>query len=127
MADDDDDDCMLARDAFEACGALGNFTFVKDGIELLKYLSSSPLPELILLDISMPLMDGYEAIENIKKNPSLRSIPIVILTTSQREHIDLERVKKAASFYSKPLTFLQSHETFEKRPLLSILCIRLKS
>jgi CheY-like chemotaxis protein len=107
MADDDDDDCMLAREAFEACGALGNFACVGDGIELLEYLSRPPLPALILLDISMPLMDGYEAMEKIKKTPSLHSVPIVILTTSQRENIDLERVKEAASFYSKPPTFAE--------------------
>jgi CheY-like chemotaxis protein len=105
MADDDEDDCVLARLAFEASGGSGRFACVADGTELLEYLSRSPLPALILLDINMPLMDGYETIKKIKRTPSLQSIPIVILTTSQRENVDSRRIRGAVSFYSKPPTF----------------------
>jgi CheY-like chemotaxis protein len=105
MADDDDDDCMLAEDAFAASGAPGVFKCVGDGVELLDYLTRSQPPALILLDISMPLMDGFEALEKMKANPAHRSIPVVILTTSREEDTDKPGMKRADDFYTKPTTY----------------------
>jgi CheY-like chemotaxis protein len=105
MADDDEDDCMLAKDALEACGAPGDFACVGDGTALLDYLARSPIPAVILLDISMPLMDGYQTIEEIKAIPAYQGIPIVVFTTSQKEDIDLKRVTKAASIIMKPSVY----------------------
>jgi len=102
MADDDEDDRMLAKDAFKASGAPGVFACVGDGKALLDYLSHSPIPAVILLDISMPLMDGYQTIEEIKAIPAYQGIPVVMFTTSQKESLDLKRLAQAASIITKP-------------------------
>jgi len=112
MADDDVEDCMLATEAFEASGAAGAFSCVKDGLELLEVLSeragsvAEELPRLILLDLNMPRKDGREALVEIKAEPALKHIPIVILTTS-REGRDMTFTREAGanSFITKPDTF----------------------
>jgi len=86
MADDDDDDCLLAKDAFEMSGGLGAFICVEDGQKLMDYLlRSDPLPALILLDLNMPRKDGREVLKEIKAIPAFQRIAIVILTTSSEE------------------------------------------
>lgn len=94
MADDDEDDCMLIKAALLEQEFKGDLRFVDDGEELMDYLrhqgkyddsSLSPRPDLILLDLNMPRKDGREALSEIKSEPSLRSIPVVILTTSSEE------------------------------------------
>jgi CheY-like chemotaxis protein len=107
MADDDDDDCTLAKEAFEASGALGIIHCVEDGIELLKYLSNSvPLPALILLDLNMPQKDGRQILKELKSTSVFQGIPVVVLTTS-REEKDITYSQKmgADSFITKPATF----------------------
>jgi CheY-like chemotaxis protein len=115
MADDDDDDKLLTRDALAESRVLNDFHCVGDGIELLKYLrregpyqdeASHPRPNLILLDLNMPRLDGREALEQIKADPQLRGIPVIILTTSRTEE-DMLRAYElgAASFITKPVTF----------------------
>lgn len=112
MADDDEEDCILAKEAFEASGARAAFSCVEDGIELMDYLSersrSDPggLPALVLLDLNMPRKDGREALLEIKAESALRHIPIVILTTSEEEK-DIAFTMKAGAnlFITKPETF----------------------
>ncbi len=106
MADDDEDDCMLARKAFEACGSPAAFACVEDGVALLSYLSRSPLPALILLDINMPRMNGFETLKEIKSMPAFQDIPVVMVTTSGEEK-DMANSHKlgANSFFSKPSGF----------------------
>jgi CheY-like chemotaxis protein len=107
MADDDEDDCMFARDAFEKSGILGVVDFVADGAELLEYLSGSDvLPALILLDLNMPRKNGQQALKEIKATPAFQNIPVVILTTSRQEK-DVEFCRKhgASSFLTKPSSF----------------------
>lgn len=117
MADDDADDRELTRDAFEESYLANDLRFVEDGVELIEYLkrqgkfsdpATSPRPGLILLDLNMPKKDGREALEEIKADPNLRSIPIVILTTSKEEE-DIHRTYQlhANSYISKPVTFDQ--------------------
>jgi CheY-like chemotaxis protein len=120
MADDDEEDCSLARDAFKASGTTVIFSCVEDGIKLLDYLaecrhSGMPgLPDLILLDLNMPRMDGREAIREIKSNPALQHIPIVILTTSREEKdIAFSMNEGAESFITKPATFAEWIETMK--------------
>ena len=112
MADDDEEDCFLAKEALEASGVMAVLSKVEDGIQLMDYLSrNSPsktnkLPNLILLDLNMPRKDGREALVEIKAEPTLKNIPIVILTTSQEEE-DISFSMKAAAdlFMTKPATF----------------------
>jgi CheY-like chemotaxis protein len=107
MADDDEDDCMFARDAFKKSGVPGLMDFVADGVELLEYLSGSAvLPTIILLDLNMPRKNGKQALKEIRSTPAFQNIPVVILTTSHGEK-DVEFCQKhgARSFFTKPASF----------------------
>ncbi|WP_409479875.1 response regulator [Pseudobdellovibrio sp. HCB154] len=106
IADDDLDDCKMIKEAFEESRLLNTLNFVHDGEQLLKYLSENPSPGLILLDLNMPKKDGREALQEIKNNPQLRHIPIVVLTTSQAEE-DIFRTYNLGvnSFITKPVSF----------------------
>lgn len=115
MADDDADDRLLTQDALKESKVLNRMFCVEDGVALLQYLRREgqyndkeryPWPGLILLDLNMPRMDGLEALQQLKQDPELRSIPVVILTTSKQEE---DMVKGyglgAASFITKPVDF----------------------
>ncbi len=115
MADDDADDRLLTQEALEESRLVNDLRFVEDGEELLDYLyrrdkyvdlNLSPRPGLILLDLNMPRKDGREALEEIKADPDLRQIPVVVLTTSSVEE-DIFRTYDlgASSFITKPVTF----------------------
>ncbi|HVJ62887.1 MAG TPA: response regulator [Tahibacter sp.] len=114
MADDDPDDRRLAIDAFRAAQLSNPLHFVEDGAALLDYLNrrdrytdtAHPLPGLILLDLNMPRVDGREALQEIKSDPLLRHIPIIVLTTSAAEE-DIARSYRAGcnSFIQKPVSF----------------------
>jgi CheY-like chemotaxis protein len=115
MADDDDDDRLLTRDAVAEAGLDGDLHFVQNGEELLDYLcrrgkyeapNSAPRPGLILLDLNMPLKDGREALREIRADPDLRRIPVVVLTTSKAD-TDIGAIYElgANSFISKPFQF----------------------
>ncbi|MGH8625049.1 MAG: response regulator, partial [Gammaproteobacteria bacterium] len=114
-ADDDADDRLLTQDAMRDARVLNELRFVEDGEELMDYLyrrgryaepSSAPRPRLILLDLNMPKKDGREALQEIKADPDLRRIPVVVLTTSKAEE-DIYRSYDlgASSFITKPVTF----------------------
>ena len=115
MADDDPDDRKLTHDAFMENRLANEFHAVEDGEELLDYLyrrgkyeslRGDPLPGLILLDLNMPRKDGREALKEIKADPDLRRIPIVVLTTSKAEE-DIVRSYDLGvnSYVTKPVTF----------------------
>jgi CheY-like chemotaxis protein len=114
MADDDPDDRELAREALAESRVLNKLHAVNDGAELLDYLhhegryehEEAPRPDLILLDLNMPKLDGREALGALKKDPKLRSIPVVVLTTSRAEEDVVRSYDLGAnSFISKPVTF----------------------
>ena len=115
MADDDEDDCLLIREAFEETGFSGVLRVVEDGEQLMDYLhhrgnytdaSRFPCPDIILLDLNMPRMDGRQALKEIKADPALRRIPVVIFTTSSEERdIILGYESGASSFITKPASF----------------------
>ena len=115
MADDDADDRLMTKEAFEESRLANDLRFVEDGVELMDYLqrrgkysdpATSPRPGLILLDLNMPKKDGREALKEIKADPNLKCIRIVILTTSKAEE-DIYRTYNlgAASYITKPVTF----------------------
>jgi CheY-like chemotaxis protein len=114
-ADDDAEDRMLVKDAWEEGRLANNLHFVEDGEELMQYLrragkyaelNGEPLPGMILLDLNMPRKDGREALQEIKADPRLRSIPVVVLTTSKAD-ADILRAYDLGvnSFILKPVTF----------------------
>ncbi len=115
MADDDPDDRELAREALVASRLHNPLYFVADGEELLEFLRRQgryhgcegiPRPGLILLDLNMPRMDGREALRAIKGDPALRTIPTVVLTTSNADEDVLRSYSLGAnSFITKPVTF----------------------
>ena len=117
MADDDEDDIELTSDALKESRLANGFKSVADGVELLDYLhqrgdyahlAGNPQPGLILIDLNMPRMDGREALEQIKADPELRKIPVVVLTTSKSEE-DIFRTYDLGvnSFIVKPVTFTE--------------------
>lgn len=115
IADDDDDDRMMAKEALEESRLVNEVRFVVDGEDLTDYLKclgkysepgSAPRPGLILLDLNMPRKDGREALKEIKADPELRQIPIIVLTTSKAEE-DIYRTYDLGvnSFITKPVSF----------------------
>jgi CheY-like chemotaxis protein len=114
-ADDDPEDRMLVQEAWKESRVANPLDLVEDGEDLMDYLhrsgkyageAGSPLPGLILLDLNMPKKDGREALQEIKADPRLRSIPVVILTTSKAEQDILTSYDLGvSSFIVKPVTF----------------------
>jgi CheY-like chemotaxis protein len=115
MADDDEDDRVLAQEALAEAQLTNELHCVEDGEELLDYLyrqgkyatlSNNLLPGLILLDLNMPKKDGREALQAIKADPVLRRIPVVVFTTSKAEE-DIIRTYDlgVSSFIVKPVSF----------------------
>ena len=123
MADDDADDCLFAKEALEEARLGNDLHFVVDGEELMDYLhrrgrfadlNGSPRPGLILLDLNMPRKDGREALIEIKTDPALRQIPVVVLTTSKAEE-DIYRTYDLGvnSFITKPVSFASMVEVMK--------------
>jgi len=120
MAEDDPEDQMLVRKAFRQARLANELAIVNDGEELLDYLhrrgsyANAERPDLILLDLNMPRKDGREALEEIKGDPALKHIPIVVLTTSS---VDEDVVRSYTlgvnSYIEKPVTFAKLVETIE--------------
>jgi CheY-like chemotaxis protein len=115
IAENDEDDRTLVRFAFDECKLSNTIHFVEDGEQLLDYLhhrgsyaNSVDLirPDLILLDLGLPRVNGHEALKEIKSDPKLRSIPVVIFTTSRStKDINSTYSMGANSFIVKPVSF----------------------
>lgn len=113
MADDDDDDFLLTKKALKESHLVNELNRVKDGEELLQYLrhegafsGEHSRPGVILLDLNMPRMDGREALKEIKSDPELRDIPVVVFTTSKAEEDIIRSYQLGVnSFITKPVKF----------------------
>jgi len=113
IAEDDADDRFLLQAAFEENGFTDKLHFVENGVEILDYLNSlgnkegvKKLPRFILLDLNMPKKDGREVLKEIKQNPELRKIPVVIFSTTNNEQ-EMRRCYElgANSYITKPNSF----------------------
>ncbi len=120
MAEDDPEDQLLVKKAFARSHLNNDMALVEDGEELLDYLhkrgrfSDARTPDLILLDLNMPRMDGREALAEIKNNPDLRHIPVVVLTTSRADEDILRSYDLGVNSYiEKPVTFEKLLEVVE--------------
>jgi CheY-like chemotaxis protein len=112
LVEDDPGDTLMIREAFADNKVRNTLTCVTDGVEALQYLrregeyADALRPDLILLDLNLPRMDGREVLAEIKGDESLRAIPVVVLTTSQAEEDVLRSYQLHANAYvAKPVDF----------------------
>jgi CheY-like chemotaxis protein len=123
VADDDADDCLLIGDVLKDIGLKCEVRFVSDGIELMECLENcerqeaqirSPLPDLIVLDLNMPRKGGREVLKEISVHPRFKTVPIVVLTTSEEPRdIALCSSLGAKLFITKPSLYNEWLERFE--------------
>ncbi|HEY0042029.1 MAG TPA: response regulator [Flavisolibacter sp.] len=110
--DDDNDDCIFLKTSIEDAGNNANVICANDGEEAVQYLNSistDSLPSLIVLDLNMPRWDGKRTLQYLKSNPQLAEIPVVILSTSEREKEHCRQMG-AASYHIKPHHFIGYRE-----------------
>lgn len=112
LVEDNPNDVELTRKALESGRILTNLTVASDGREALEYLTreaddaDSTRPDIILLDLEMPKMDGKELLKELDEDPALASIPVVVLTTSEAERDVVESYELNANAYlTKPVGY----------------------
>lgn len=117
IADDDEDDRVLAHDALREAGVRNPLDFVADGEALLAHLranAASP-PALVLLDLNMPRLNGYEALREIRADAALRHLPVVVVSTSRRAEDVLASYRLGASGYlTKPASYAELVEALRR-------------
>ena len=121
LAEDREDDILLIRKAFEKGNLLNPMQIVRNGEEVVAYLKGEgkfanraeyPLPALLIVDLKMPLMDGFEVIQWVRQQPSLAAMRIVVLTSSTEiKDVNVAYNLGANSFLVKPDEFYQYVET----------------
>ena len=117
LAEDREDDVLLLRKAFARANLLNPVHIVRDGAEAVAYLTGEgkyanraefPLPDLLLLDLEMPKLNGFEVLTWIRQQPLLRALRVVVLTSSDRiQDVNLAYQLGANSFIVKPMDFEQ--------------------
>jgi len=112
LVEDDPGDVLMTQEAFEEHKVRNKLSVVSDGEEALAYLrqqgqhAEAPRPDLILLDLNLPRIDGREVLQVIKQDEDLRRIPVVVLTTSQADEDILRSYSLHANAYvTKPVDF----------------------
>jgi CheY-like chemotaxis protein len=112
LVEDDPGDVAITREAFEENKVQNRLHVVTDGVEAMAFLRKAgphagvPTPDLILLDLNLPKMDGREVLAAIKADEELRSIPVVVLTTSDRtEDVSTSYSLHANAYVTKPVDF----------------------
>lgn len=112
LVEDDEDHAQLVIRSLESHRVTNRITHVRDGAEALDYLfhrgkyEDRPLPDIVLLDLKLPKVDGHEVLRKIKSDPQLKVIPVVILTTSAAESDRAAAYKDHANSYLvKPLDY----------------------
>lgn len=114
LAEDNDYDVILTREGFKRAKLMVNLHHVENGEECMRFLrregeyADAPTPDIILLDLNMPVMDGREVLSEIVNDDKLRHLPIVILTTSSEDRDVLNMYKlRCSSYITKPVNFEQ--------------------
>jgi len=117
MVEDSPTDAQLTIEALHAAKIANRLTHVEDGVEALQFLrqqgpyADAPRPDLILLDLNLPRKDGREVLEELKRDPDLKVIPVVVLTTSRSEQDVLRSYQLHANCYiTKPVDFTKFME-----------------
>ena len=117
LADDDEDDCLFFKEALDEIAINTTLTMVHDGVQLMNYLKTNiaNLPDLLFLDLNMPLKNGLECLAEIKDNESLKNLPIIIFSTSLDSEIVNKLYQEGASFYiRKPGEFSKLKSVIQK-------------
>jgi CheY-like chemotaxis protein len=105
IADDDEDDRMLFADALRRVSTEVELSMAADGDELLTEKNSPRLPDVVFMDLNMPAKNGFESLKEIKKDPVLRELPVIITTTRRRETVDQLFALGARYYLEKPTDF----------------------
>ena len=120
LVDDDEGDVILTRKAFEKQKIINSIVSASDGVIAMQMLrregeySDSVRPDLILLDLNMPRKDGRETLAEIKADPNLRSIPVIVMTTSEADRDIMQSYDLQASCYiTKPVDLAQFSKIIE--------------
>lgn len=121
LVEDNPGDVRLTKEAFKEGKMIVSLSVVMDGVEATKYLNKEgeyanvPTPDLILLDLNLPKKDGREVLQDIKTDPNLKRIPVVILTTSNAEQDIMHSYNLHANCYiNKPVDFDKFFDVIEK-------------
>jgi CheY-like chemotaxis protein len=134
LVEDNEDDILLEQEALADAKLVNLMSVVRDGEEALAYLrrqgeyQNARVPGLILLDINMPKKNGFEVLNEIKADPALMHIPVVMLTTSDSEaDIVKSYARGACSFITKPMDFDKFREVIRQFALYWALVSRIPS
>jgi CheY-like chemotaxis protein len=134
LVEDDPGDVLMTREAFELHKVTNKLHVVQDGVDAMSFLrgegayASAPRPDLVLLDLNLPRMDGREVLQAIKSDPDLANIPVVVLTTSEAEEDVLRSYSLHANAYvTKPVDFERFIEVVQKIDDFFVTVVRLPS
>lgn len=112
LVEDSPTDVLITREALDEAKLVNKIHVAEDGVEALAFLrqeenyADAPRPDLILLDLNLPRKNGYEVLQEIKADPQLQTIPVVVLTTSRAEEDVLRSYHSHANCYiTKPVEF----------------------
>lgn len=121
LVDDDEGDVLLTQKVLEKGKIFNSLSVARDGVEALRFLrkegefTNVPRPDLVLLDLNMPRMDGKETLKEIKRDPNLKTIPIVVLTTSDADQDVIQSYNLQANCYvTKPVDLAQFTNAVQK-------------
>lgn len=132
LVEDDPGDVLMTREAFDENKVANRLAVVSDGAEAMQYLrregeyADAPTPDLVLLDLNLPRMDGREVLAAMKSDDALRSIPVVVLTTSEAEEDVLRSYSLHANAYvTKPVDFARFIEVVRQIDDFFVSVVRL--
>ena len=132
LVEDDPGDVLMTREAFEDNKVANNLYVVNDGVTAMEFLrkegehAGAPTPDLVLLDLNLPRMDGREVLAELKVDPELRRIPVVVLTTSEAEEDVLRSYLLHANAYvTKPVDFTRFIEVVRQIDEFFVTVVRL--
>lgn len=116
VAEDDEDDQFLLQTAFESTGVVCDLVFFTNGEELINQLAiADHRPTLVLLDLNMPIMDGFQTLSHLRNQEAYRTMPVLVLTTSsQREDVTRAYSLGANSFITKPHQYADLTRTVQQ-------------
>jgi CheY-like chemotaxis protein len=134
LVEDDPGDVLMTQEAFADYKVANRLTVVSDGESAMAYLrkegehAGAPTPDLVLLDLNLPRMDGREVLAELKEDPELRRVPVVVLTTSEAEEDILRSYNLYANAYvTKPVDFERFIDVVRKIDDFFVSVVRLPS